>query len=251
MKVVKKFLMVTISLAFLAASVYSGDDHDRPRWRYKHGFFKGGAGGFEIMYLNLDLPELNQKLREIGLPSLDNYMILTGGGGWGFLGKGIRVGGYGFGGTVSKNGKPYQVQKEVTLSIGLGGFLMEKVFHPLNNTELYFGLNAGGGGMDIQIVQWTGPKSWDELWSEFGIDSLDTRHTNLDYDIKLSRGFGYLMPTIGFRYNIFRWFAVGFNINYLYCWKFEPWKHEGKKVTEAPDADISNVSYRVNFYFGG
>lgn len=251
MKVTRNFIGVIVLLALFAISAYSEDDDDHPRWRYKHGFFRGGAGGFEVMYLNLDLPALNQKLVEVGLPSMDDHMILTGGGGWAFLGKGIRIGGYGFGGSVSKDGKPYHVQKEVTLSMGLGGFLVEKVFHPFNNTELYLGLSSGGGGIDIKMVQWTGPRSWDELWSEFGIDTLGTEHTNLDYEVKLSRGFGYLMPTIGFRYNIFRWFAVGFNVNYIYCWKLNSWKHEGKKVTGVPEIDFSNVSYRINFYFGG
>ncbi|MBO8130184.1 MAG: hypothetical protein H0Z29_01555 [Candidatus Marinimicrobia bacterium] len=247
----KKLITTTLIVILLTGLMTAyADDETRPKWRHKGGFFRGGAGGFELMILKLDVPALNEQLKNIGVPALDDMMILTGGGGWAFLGKGIRVGGYGFGGFNSKSAKPGEIQKEVTLSVGLGGMLVEKVFHPFNNSELYIGTGFGGGGMSIDIVQWSGPKSWKEIWDGFSIDSLNTAHSYFDYDISLSNAFFYVLPTIGFRYNVFRWFAIGINVNYLYCWN-DKWKHKDKIVTGVPEIDLSNISYRLNFYFGG
>jgi hypothetical protein len=60
------------------------------------------------------------------------------------------------------------------------------------------------------------------------------------------------MPTVGFRYNIFRWFAVGGNVGYIYTHIDQKgWRMNHYRVEGVPDLNLDNVIYRLNFYFGG
>ena len=102
-------------------------------------------------------------------------------------------------------------------------------------------------------MKWSGPVKWREIWDNGYSFSSDTSFTNFnDYQTKIESDFFTLLPTIGFRYNIFRWCAVGINIGYMYCKVDQDgWEMEGKRVYGVPDIDFSNVIYRFNVYFGG
>ena len=228
------------------------DDKEAYRRGQKHGYFRGAAGGWDIFYLPLNLDDLNRSLNPIGVTDFDTYMILNGGGGWVFLGKSIRIGGFGAGGEVIAHGKPGDIQKEVELSISFGGFTIDKVFHPFNKTELYLGLMIGGGSTTINFDQQGSFVSWDSLIAGYTPNTLTTSHTFHDYSSSISADYFTLMPTIGFRYNIFRWFAVGGNVGYIYTHIDQKgWRMNHYRVEGVPDLDLDNVIYRLNFYFGG
>jgi hypothetical protein len=223
----------------------------------KRGFFRGGAGGWDFYIMDLNVDALNNKLGEIGLAPFDDQITMSGGGGWGYIGHGIRIGGLGAHGQVKTSGSSMvngeNVAKDVTFSINFGGFMIEKVFHPFNKTELYFGTTIGGGGARLKFDQWSGPVAWDDIWNGYNnavIDTASAAYT--DYQNELSCGYLTILPTIGFRYNIFRWAAVGINVGYLYMRQNQDgWEMNGKSVSDVPDFDFSNVIYRLNFYFGG
>ena len=224
-------------------------------WGKKHkgGFFKGGGGGWDWYYLPLNVDVLNTQLATIGLPAFADRMILSGGGGWGFIGKGIRVGGLGAGGSVSSFGTPIggdDSQVDVTLSLSYGGFLIERVFHPFNNSEIYMGATLGGGSTSMKFSKSSGKIEWGDIWND-GYSGADSLKFN-DHQSEMSSNFFWAMPNIGFRYNIFRWFVVGANVGYFYQRTDEQrWKMENKVVVDVPKIDFSGVIYRVNFYFGG
>ncbi|MCK4641348.1 MAG: hypothetical protein KAU06_08420 [Candidatus Marinimicrobia bacterium] len=240
-------------------------DEDWDEWREKRkedwksskkrGYFRGGAGGWDYYMMELNVDAINNKLAEIGLSSFDKNIFMSGGGGWGYIGRGIRIGGLGAHGQVKSAGNPgsIDIAKEVTLSINFGGFMIEKVFHPFNKTELYFGTMIGGGNAQLKFEQWSGPVVWDELWGGYNNTVIDTSSMSFtDYQNELSCGYITALPTIGFRYNIFRWAAVGVNVGYLYSkMNQDGWKMDGKTVSGVPDIDFSNVIYRFNIYFGG
>lgn len=218
----------------------------------KTGYFRGGAGGFEYSYLTLDLAEFNSALANTGIEPFPNHIFLSGGGGWGFIGHGIRIGGMGAGGEREVSGLVNGLQREVRLSIGYGGFLMEKVFHPFNRSEVYLGIVAGGGAAEFEFKQWHGPVSWNDIISGYEVGSDTAQHRYYDYSNRLKTEFFTLVPSIGVRYNIFRWFAVGANVGYFYTMTDNSaWRMDGKRVTGGPKIDFSNVIYKVNFYFGG
>ncbi len=81
-----------------------------------------------------------------------------------------------------------------------------------------------------------------------------TRFSTIFYDYTnvLKTDFFTLVPSIGVRYNILRWFAVGANVGYFYTLtENSAWKMDGKRVTGFPKIDFSNVIYKISFYFGG
>jgi hypothetical protein len=223
----------------------------------KHGYFRGGAGGWDFYLMDLNADALNTKLSTIGLNPFDEQIFMTGGGGWGFIGHGIRIGGMGAHGRLVSSGKPdvpaLNLSKNVTLSINYGGFTIDKVFHPLNKTELYLGTMIGGGNAQLNFKQWGGPLDWDQLWNGFDNDSLAaTGFQYSDYQNKIECGYFVMLPYVGFRYNFFRWAALGVNVGYLYMHQNQDgWEMDGKEINAVPDIDFSNVVYRLNIYFGG
>lgn len=243
-------------ILLIGSSLFAFDKDDDWKSRRKRGFFRGGAGGFDVYMLPLKVGEVNTKLSDvIGIGEFNDNMFLTGGGGWGYVGKSIRIGGMGFGGFAVSEGAPDpgQIQKEITLSLGFGGFLIEKSFHPFNNSEIYFGTMIGGGSASLELIQWSGPSSWNDVWKGYSIDTIiDTTNNYYDYKTELQSEFFVLMPTIGFRYNIFRWCAIGANVGYLYTHMDQRgWKSEGRRISNVPKIDFSNTVYRFNVYFGG
>jgi len=218
----------------------------------KRGYFRGGAGGWDVYYLPLKIDPLNDALNVTGIGGFDNYMILNGGGGWGYIGKGIRIGGIGAGGEVIAHGKPHEIQKEVKYSLGFGGFTIDKVFHPFSKTELYLGLMTGGGHATLDFVQHGENVDWNDIIDGYSVDYQDTALAFHDYRSTMSTDFFTLLPTLGFRYNILRWFAVGANVGYVYTiMDQEGWQMDHKRIENMPDLDFNNVIYRINFYFGG
>ena len=233
----------------------------KKKWKSsrKRGYFRGGAGGWDFYLMDLNVDEINAELTDIGIAEFDRQIYLNGGGGWGFLGHSIRIGGLGAHGQVKSSGGSQissgkRINKEVTLSINFAGFMIEKVYHPFSKTELYFGTTIGGGNTHLKFEQWGNAADWNDIWDGYNNavidDSSSVRYT--DYQNELSSRYFTLLPTIGFRYNIFRWAAIGINVGYLYMNQNQDgWRLDGKAVSNAPDIDFSNTIYRLNFYFGG
>jgi hypothetical protein len=229
------------------------DEKEAKQKGRKSGYFRGGAGGWDVYYLPLNLNGLNRELLEAKITSgFDNHMILNGGGGWGYIGKSIRIGGIGAAGEVIAHGKVHEIQKEVKLTVGFGGVTLDKVFHPFSKTELYLGLMAGGGNSEIKFTQHGSNVDWDAIIDGYTPDTLATAHAFHDYQSSLSTEFFTLLPTVGFRYNVFRWFAVGANVGYIYTIQDQrEWQMDHKRVEHMPDIKFDDVIYRINFYFGG
>jgi len=221
---------------------FDRDKKSSSKPKRKRGYFRGGAGGWDFYLLQTDLQPLNDMLAEIGLSSFDSQMYLQGGGGWAFLGKGLRIGGLGCYGELnqSKYFDAEQHAKDVTFSLRLGGFLVEKVFHPFTKTELYVGTMLGSSTARIKMVHEKNSLVWDDSWKT-------------PVETKMKNSFFTAMPSIGFRFNILRWCGIGANAGYLYgTANSNKWKINKHTVHDAPqDLDLSNLFYRVNIYFGG
>lgn len=231
-------------------------DFDRRGYKQekrKRGYFRFGAGGWDAYMLPLNIDNINSKLSGVvQIDEFDSEMFLNGGGGWGYLSKKLRVGGIGFSGAVVSDGQKDDIGKEVTLRISSGGVTIDRVFHPLNKSEIYVGAMIGGGTASLKFVQWTGPLKWKQLWDD-GYSKTDTTgHDFYDYKTEIKSHFITLIPTIGVRYNILRWCAIGANVGYFYTMiDNDGWKMGGKRVNDVPKIDFSNIFYRVNIYFGG
>ncbi len=223
------------------------EDESGRRKKRKSGFFRGGAGGWDYyLFPEMNLSSLNTELTAIGLDALPTSLEMMGGGGWVFMGKNIRIGGFGAGGSLSSNDKNAQdIAQDINFRLNLSGFLIEKVFHPFSKTEIYLGTTLGSGKASLKITQQKGKPDWDEIWQ-----GLNTTDTDEYYQLKMKSRFFTAMPALGFRYNILRWIGIGANVGYLYG-EAKDWSTSGDNVNAAPEMDLSNVFYRFNLYFGG
>ena len=221
----------------------------------KSGYFKFGAGGWSTYYLPLNLDALNNDLTSlIGIQSgFKGEMFMHGFGGWGYVGHNIRLGGIGAMGQNVISRKPGEITKEITLNIELGGFTIEKAFHPFNKMEISIGAMLGGGTSNLKLRQWGNSTNWEELVGNgFASNSLDSSITYFNFQDELKNDFFAIMPTIGFKHNIFRWCAIGCNASYLFTTMDKnKWQMYDKNVYNMPKFDYSNVMYSINLYFGG
>ncbi|MCF7885461.1 MAG: hypothetical protein K9M80_03115, partial [Candidatus Marinimicrobia bacterium] len=119
-------------------------------------YFQGGAGGFETIYLPLDLNKIDVKLNNIRLPELPNNVYLTGGGGWGNVGNNVRIGGFGYGGSIPAiSSKNQEITREFDMEISFGGLTVEKAFHPFSFGEITMGFVVGGGAIKLELNRWS------------------------------------------------------------------------------------------------
>ncbi|MCF7740865.1 MAG: hypothetical protein K9N00_03625 [Candidatus Marinimicrobia bacterium] len=211
--------------------------------------FRGGAGGMEIGYLPIELDEIDQQLAQINLPGLPDHIYLVGGGGWGYVGRNFRIGGYGYGGNLNVNNKIDGIAREFDMELSAGGFAVEKAFHPLRATELYVGCTIGGGEIKAKLTRWSDIPSWESVWEGYDPAKEDMPDLSTSH---LSNSFVMVSPNVGIRYNVLDWFAIGANLGYFYTYMEEDnWQVNDKSLINAPSIDLSNLVYKVNFFFGG
>jgi hypothetical protein len=233
-----------------------GEEGVRRPGRRKHGFFNGAAIGWHWEFIptdfdalndygfnNMDLDEINTKIGNIGINErLDDNIYMRGFGGWVFLPKNIRIGGYGGKGKVVTNDRVGNLAREVIFKLNTGGFLIEKVFHPFNNSEIYLGTTIGRSTARIKISQHSAQPGWDDIWDQEDISN--------DFLVNLKSQYFSATPSIGLRYNFWHWLGIGAKVGYYYG-KPDRWKINGEKLVGTPDMDFSNVVWGVNLYIGG
>ena len=222
----------------------------------KHGIqARGGGGGPMVFFYSPDLGPLNTQAEAMGLPKFDGYLKFYGGGGGGFIGKHLKIGGMGAGGIISTNGNVFDdtlgvsLNKEVSLSIGFGGVTLEYVQPFLERLEVSFGGLLAWGEVTLEVNQKSGPNHWDGLWNNY--------HHNTTPDAKnittqMDNGLFIIKPWVEVKYYITEWFALGGNLGYFYCSiNKNNWKSNDVKINDVPKIDLSQVMFGVNFFFGG
>jgi len=134
---------------------------------------------------------------------------------------------------------------------GIGN--IEKSFHPFNKTEIYLGAMIGAGEVSLKLRQWGGATDFNDVVSDgFAVQSRTDSSYYHNYENVFRNNFFTARPTIGFRYNVLRWFAVGGEVSYLYTRiEDDRWRMSGNRVYDMPELDFSNLVYSVNIYFGG
>lgn len=104
-----------------------------------------GFGGFGVTGVVLNLDELNERLTKVGVEPLDEWMIGMGGGGWG--GKGVVLGGWGFGASRTTESKSLRVKAGFGAGFFEAGYSI-RVFDFLRLRPL---LGIGGFGYSLDL----------------------------------------------------------------------------------------------------
>ncbi len=215
------------------------------------GVFRAGGGGWDFFYMPINMDDINAKLAAMHIDKFESNMIFYGGGGWGFLGKHWRIGGLGASGQLNTTGydKTSEIGNDVTFNMSFGGFLMERVFRPINKTEIYLSTVLGNTKTKITVMKEHKQPDWDGAWKNFNTN--DGSEDFYSYKTEFKNQFFSVMPSVGLRYNILRWFGVGANVGYYYgIANSNSWEIEKNTVGGSPKIDYSNIFYRFNLYFG-
>jgi hypothetical protein len=206
-----------------------------------------GGGGPMVMYLVVDLPEIDREIADLGIPKLGSGMLLYGGAGFGEISSRLKIGGAGFGGSMTTSGYNAPYSRDVSLSLGFGGILGEYDLLYLNRFNVFAGTLLGWGSMSIKINRAESPADWNGIWEDYAQGaSVANASTDLD------ASFFTVMPWVGGRYFLTSWIAADGRIGYF--WSSiggESWRTNGEKVYNSPDIDLGNTYFLFSILFGG
>lgn len=185
----------------------------------------GGGLGFQLAVHALDMGPLyelfqsNQTLRDMRLPIYDSYetVLLFGGTGYAAIGNGVRVGGAGWGGSLSRSRTTTVNTGTATvdsvygaeIGLGMGGFMLEKAW-AVKRMTFVAGGTIGAGGMGVTLHRGEsqdllgGNDPWDFAnWQDEAGDAAD----------EIGSGFLYLEAHGSFMYSILPWLHMGVDIS--------------------------------------
>ncbi len=223
-------------LIILAILLCTGSFVSAQEARYYDAPF-GGGGGFTPGWIFPKFDEINNQLRQFGVPEFSNSgFFTTGGGGFIYLGfiKNLRVGGMGFGGSKSVSGTgsipglldkafinnslQLDLNREVDYSLGGGGVTIEYTLPFIKTFGISLGGIIGSGSMQMDIYQNSGSFSWNNFWSNIQYPQLNTHRT-------IKNNFWFFTPTVNvdipfLRFMLFR-IGGGYQLTFANSWKID------------------------------
>jgi hypothetical protein len=195
----------------------------------------GGGGGFVGGWSMPNVDPINLKLQEIGIPELSTSGVFTtGGAGFIYIGviKNLRVGGMGYGGTISSSSTINEINNEAIYSLGGGGLTVEYTLPFVKNIGVSVGAILGGGSMSLELYRNDGNFNWENIWND--ID--DGQSTNVSR--KIENNYWTLTPTLNAEFPVYRFIAlrlgVGYQLTFAGDWEAE----NGQSISGIP-SDLS------------
>ncbi|GEM_PF-4067707 len=206
------------------------------------GAYSGGGGPLFLSAL-LPLEDLERSLQ--GLVDLKGDVVWGGRslfflkGGEGFGGVDFRVGGFGAGGwwTYAASMGASEIE-EVSISLGLGGLLLEKLLAETAQGGVSFGAILGGGSWELQL---RGPVQGD----------FASLVQNPPRQLKLERPFWFVLPYLSVEWKVFPFAGVRLKAGYGLALSFEEWKHDGDPVPGGPLRSVGFPAVELMLIFGG
>lgn len=208
----KLLFALLISLS-ISASGQSGKFFDAPF---------GGGGGYVPAWYIPKVDEINNQLKALGIPEFSTSgLYASGGAGFIYIGfvKHLRLGGMGYGGSMSKSTSQDGVSKEAIYSIGGGGLTVEYTLPFIKNVGLSIGAQLGAGSMTVEMFNNTGSQDWGSIWS-----GLESGNAQNDYK-KLTNSYWMFSPTLNFELPVYRFvvfrLGVGYQLTFGDDWTYD------------------------------
>lgn len=196
--------------------------------------FGGGIGYVPAWYLP-DFGPVNKELKLAGMPEFSSSgFYSSGGAGFIYIGfvKYLRIGGMGFGGSVSKSQRNNDLNREVVYNIGGGGLTVEYTIPYIKEFGVSFGAVIGMGNLQINLYRNTGTYNWNEIWNEFGGSASE------NYSRVLNNDFWIFTPTVNIDWPIYRFVLLRIGAGYQLSL--------GDDWTADNDQSLSNVPSDLN-----
>ena len=192
----------------------------------------GGGGGFVGGWYIPNVDPLNLKLKEIGIPELSTSgMFTTGGAGLIYIGfvKNLRVGGMGFGGSVSSTSTIGTDNLEAIYSIGGGGLTVEYTLPFIKNIGVSVGAILGAGSILVELYRNDGNFNWDNIFNV-----INTNSSISNVSRKIENSYWTLTPTLNAEFPVYRFIAlrlgVGYQLTFGGDWEVE----NGQSISSVP-----------------
>lgn len=232
-------IILFIILSTLSVSGQSGKFFDAPF---------GGGGGYVPAWYVPKVDEINKQLKVLGIPEFSTSgLYASGGAGFIYIGfvKYLRLGGMGYGGSMSKSITQDGVNKEAVYSIGGGGLTIEYTLPFIKDIGLSIGAQLGGGSMTVELFSNPGSQDWSTIWG--GIDQLNPTNKSK----KINNSYWMFSPTLNFEVPVYRFvvfrLGAGYQLTFGSTWTYD----NDKKLTNVPSGLNANSFFIQSGLFIG
>ena len=198
--------------------------------------FGGGIGYGPAWYVpNID--PINTQLSANGMSELSSSGFYSSGiAGFLYVGfvKNLRVGGMGYGGSISTSQNIEDVNREVVYSLGGGGLTLEYTLPFIKDIGVSVGAAIGSGSLELDIYRNSGDFTWEGTWEELSDPNIPSE----SYNRKLKNSFWMITPSINLDYPIYRFVSLRLGVGYQLTFADE-W-------TADNDQPVANVPSNLN-----
>jgi hypothetical protein len=226
----KKLLFSVLFLTSIVSYGQSGQFFDAP--------FGGGIGYVPAWYVpNVD--PINIQLNEIGMKELSTGGFYSSGiAGYLYIGfvKNLRVGGMGYGGSVSSSQTIENVNQEVVYSLGGGGATIEYTLPFIKDIGVSVGAAIGTGSLELDIYRNSGDFTWEGTW--------DPNVPSEGYNRKLKNSFWLITPTLNLDYPIYRFVSLRLGVGYQIAFADE-WTADNDQAVSGIPSDLNSNSFFI------
>ena len=211
-----------------------------------------GYGGYMVGLWSIDWSTINAQISEaatdFGIGKFDQTLMLNGGGGAANVYNNLFIGGMGFGGSTHINGVDTSgVNRDITVSVTLGGPIVEANFQPLGKLELILGAGLLIGQTSIRIIKDSGTNSWDNIWVSF-----DTQNSPNYLNTTAANRVTVINPYLSLRYPLMPWFGIDLSLGYnLTLYDPNGWEANGGPLAGKQELGLSRPFFRISLIFGG
>jgi len=229
-----KFLVVL--LVFLSSLALFGQQQKK----YFDAPFGGGVGYVPAWYIpNID--PVNSKINAIGIPDLSTSGIYSSGiAGFIYIGfvKYLRVGGMGFGGSVSTSKLIDGMNKEIIYSLSGGGISIEYTLPFVKDIGVSVGAVIGSGTMKIELFNNSGDFSWNGSWEEYNSENHDSFRRSLE------NNYWMITPTANLDIPLNRFILLRLGAGYQIA-IIEDWTSDNDRALNDVPSDLNANSFFV------
>jgi hypothetical protein len=190
-----------------------------------------GGGGPMPTLLFLDLDDLNAAVTEAGYPQISQILFAMGGGGYGGVLDGVRVGGFGVGG----DSLSASASRSVSLELGYGGLIIEKAVHTEDDFHVVLGTMLGLGSLDLRFISDL-PNSFQDAVANPFVSTM-------------TKAFYAVQPYIAFESKPCSWMWARLQLGFLWTLA-DPWTFE-EATFSGPPRTLGGLSASFMIRFGG
>lgn len=237
-----KILVISI---LLFSSVFvngqSGQFFDAP--------FGGGIGYVPAWYIpNVD--PINTQLKQIGMSELSTSGFYSSGiAGFLYLGfvKNLRLGGMGYGGSLSTSQMVSNESREVIYDLSGGGVTIEYTLPFVKDFGISVGAAIGVGSLELDIYRSTGNFTWEGTWEELS----DPNISSDSFSRRLKNSYWNFTPTLNIDYPIYRFVTLRLGVGYQIAFADEWTVDNDQPITGIPSDLNSNAFFIQSGVFIG